>query len=97
VLIVGCRSGVHWTYTKRQLAFCTLTRTATRKAASARIICRRPTRPKSSGRSWASGSERISAETRERLVAFGFKKSPRYETTYGPRTADLELVSLAST
>jgi hypothetical protein len=88
VLYVACRSGHHWTHTKRRLAFCAVTQDCWDEgclrlhqlpdAAQAETI-----------RDVLGIRKRreVSAAVLERLSAFAFERKPRCEATFGVRTS----------
>jgi hypothetical protein len=88
VIFVSCRSPIHWTYTKRRLAFCTLSQDGADEGALR--LHRLPTNAEATLIRQALGirtRQKISEQTRDRLKAYAFKRKPRNKASREPRTA----------
>lgn len=82
VLFVACRSGLHWTYTKRRLSFCSVTQDCDDEGCLR--LRQLPTPEQANVIRDVLGIQKrreVSAAELERLKAFAFAKKPRYETS----------------
>ena len=86
VLFVMCRSGQHWTWTKKHLGFCTPTQDGDDEGCLR--LHQLPTLEQAEAIRDALGIRKrmeVSTATLERLKAFALGRKPRSETTVAPK------------
>jgi hypothetical protein len=94
VLFVACRSGVHWTHTKRRLSFCAVTQDGDDEG------CLRlhdlPTTAQATVIRDVLGirkRQEVSPTQLERLKAFAFERKPRGESSPSARTGEVDALA----